>query len=78
MSNPIIAQIVEQVGHLPDPLQQEVLVFVQTLRQQHSPTDHNAWDLLETLTASVEAPTDWSSEHDHYLYGTPKHQTNQP
>lgn len=32
----------------------------------------NAWDVLDTLTGSVEAPTDWSEEHDHYLYGTPR------
>lgn len=31
----------------------------------------NAWDLLEKLTGIVEAPQDWASEHDHYLYGTP-------
>ena len=35
----------------------------------------NAWDLLENLTGTVEAPEDWSAEHDHYLYGTPKRQT---
>jgi len=35
-------------------------------------TRENAWDLLETLTGTIEAPPDWASEHDHYLYGTPK------
>lgn len=30
----------------------------------------NAWDLLEEAAGSVDAPPDWSSEHDHYLYGT--------
>lgn len=35
----------------------------------------NAWDLSENLTGTVEAPEDWSAEHDHYLYGTPKRQT---
>lgn len=35
----------------------------------------NAWDLLENLTGTVETPEDWSAEHDHYLYGTPKRQT---
>ena len=35
----------------------------------------NAWDLLENLTGTVEAPEDWSAEHDHDLYGTPKRQT---
>ena len=34
----------------------------------------NAWDVLEAMTGTVEAPSDWSSEHDHYLYGTPKRQ----
>ena len=33
----------------------------------------DAWDLLEEATGSVNAPTDWSSEHDHYLYGAPKY-----
>jgi hypothetical protein len=28
--------------------------------------------VLEDLTGSVEAPVDWSVEHDHYLYGTTK------
>jgi hypothetical protein len=32
----------------------------------------NAWDVLETYTGTVEAPSDWSIQHDHYLYGTPK------
>ena len=29
-------------------------------------------DLLGRLAGTVEAPADWSAEHDHYLYGTPK------
>lgn len=32
----------------------------------------NAWEVLEALTGTLEAPSDWSSQHDHYLYGTPK------
>lgn len=31
-----------------------------------------AWDLLRSLTGALEMPPDWASEHDHYLYGTPK------
>ena len=31
-----------------------------------------AWDVLERYGGTVDAPPDWSSEHDHYLYGTPK------
>ncbi len=35
----------------------------------------DAWDVLEAMTGTIEAPPDWSSEHDHYLYGTPKRET---
>ncbi len=35
----------------------------------------DAWDVLEELTGTIVAPPDWSSEHDHYLYGTPKIET---
>jgi len=74
MSSPIITKVVEEMNSLPNDLQQQVLKFVVTLRQQHLQTSDNAWDVLESLTGSVEAPADWSAEHDHYLYGTPKHQ----
>jgi len=74
MSNQIVIQIIEQVNDLPDNLQQQVLSFVLTLRQEHLQESGNAWDVLESLTGTVEAPADWSAEHDHYLYGTPKHQ----
>ena len=30
------------------------------------------WELLERDAGSIVAPPDWASEHDHYLYGTPK------
>ena len=72
MSQSIVTQIVEQVHDLPDPLQQQVLTFILNLRQQSQKPEANAWDILEALTGTIEAPTDWSSEHDHYLYGTPK------
>ncbi|MBD2484788.1 hypothetical protein [Planktothrix sp. FACHB-1365] len=32
----------------------------------------NAWDVLESIMGTVEAPPDWSINHDHYLYGTAK------
>ncbi|MEA2573081.1 MAG: hypothetical protein QOH93_379 [Chloroflexia bacterium] len=34
--------------------------------------DGDAWDVLERFTGTVDAPADWSEEHDHYLYGSPK------
>ncbi|AFY33032.1 hypothetical protein [Calothrix sp. PCC 7507] len=34
--------------------------------------DGNAGDVLEAFTGTLEAPNDWSSQHNYYLYGTPK------
>jgi hypothetical protein len=33
----------------------------------------DAWDLLDQVTGTINAPSDWAAEHDHYLYGAPKH-----
>ena len=33
---------------------------------------HDAWDVLEMVAGTVEAPADWAVQHDHYLYGTPR------
>lgn len=73
MSSSIIAKVADRMADLPDELQQQVLMFVATLRQQQQAND-NAWDVLESMIGTVEAPADWSAEHDHYLYGTPKQQ----
>jgi hypothetical protein len=35
-------------------------------------SDMGAWDVLESLAGTIEAPADWATQHDHYLYGTPK------
>ena len=77
MSRPVIAQVIAQMNDLPDDLHQQVLSFVLNLKQEHLQESGNAWDVLESLTGTIEAPTDWSAEHDHYLYGTPKHQSNE-
>jgi hypothetical protein len=70
MNSSIIEQIIEQINDLPDNLQQEVLTFAVTLRKSYlQNSDSNAWDVLESLTGTVEAPADWSKEHDHYFYG---------
>jgi hypothetical protein len=77
MSRPVIAQVVEQMNDLPDDLQQQVLTFILNLKQEHLQESGNAWDVLESLIGKVEAPADWSAQHDHYLYGTPKHQATE-
>lgn len=42
--------------------------------QPEPPTEQtdDGWDAIANLIGSIEAPTDWAAEHDHYLYGTPK------
>ena len=53
--------------------------YVITIQSVEQPVaQENAWDVLEAMTGTVEAPSDWSSEHDHYLYGTPLLDTPQP
>ena len=32
----------------------------------------DVWDTLDKLAGTIDAPEDWSEQHDHYLYGTPK------
>ncbi len=34
--------------------------------------EQSAWDVLAQLASTVDAPADWATEHDHYLYGSPK------
>ena len=36
------------------------------------PGTRDPWDIIEGLVGTIDGPTDWSSQHDHYLYGTPK------
>jgi hypothetical protein len=36
-------------------------------------TEENAWDILFKYAGTYEGPENWSAEHNHYLYGTPKH-----
>ena len=46
--------------------------YILTIQDELAPDEGNVWDTLAKLAGSVDAPPDWSSEHDHYLYGTPK------
>ncbi len=47
--------------------------YVATLVPAESGAEgENAWDVLDMLAGTVEAPGDWAAEHDHYLYGTPR------
>ncbi len=52
--------------------------YVITIQDVPLSTRDAAWDVLESLIGTVEAPEDWASEHDHYLYGTPKRTGDMP
>lgn len=39
------------------------MITIQAIEQPE--TKGNAWDVLEAMTGTVEAASDWSSEHDH-------------
>ncbi len=39
---------------------------------EHATGQESAWDILDALAGTVDAPEDWATEHDHYLYGAPK------
>lgn len=41
-------------------------------RNAAATVNESAWDLLESMMGTVAGPPDWSSELDHYLYGTPR------
>jgi hypothetical protein len=46
-------------------------VTIKPVANQSVP-EEDAWDVLESLAGTLDMPADWSIEHDHYLYGTPK------
>jgi hypothetical protein len=46
--------------------------YVVTIEYKKTSHEKDLWDVLDNLTGTVEGPEDWSKEHDHYLYGTPK------
>ncbi|MEC4983600.1 MAG: hypothetical protein SAJ37_00295 [Oscillatoria sp. PMC 1068.18] len=54
----------------------KLLVETQQQKVPDSQVSQSPWDTLEELAGTIEAPEDWSTEHDHYLYGTPKRNGN--
>lgn len=54
----------------------KLLVATQQQKAQAEEVAQSPWDTLEELAGTIEAPEDWSAEHDHYLYGTPKRNSN--
>ncbi len=55
-------------------LQQNKRYVITIVSEDNNSSTADAWDVLEDLAGTVDAPDDWASQHDHYLYGTPKRQ----
>jgi hypothetical protein len=41
--------------------------YVITIQELKDSSSGDAWDVLEAMTGTIEAPEDWSSKNDHYL-----------
>ncbi len=52
MNNSIATEVIEEMNDLPDELQQQVLKFVVTLRQQHQQTSSHG-DVIKSLPEQV-------------------------
>lgn len=84
MSSNIEEAVVENLRALPPEQQQQVLEFVEELkeRSKYAETqDVNSlpiWEVIRRVTAEVpdeeweKLPRDGAEQHDHYLYGSPK------
>lgn len=74
--------LIEVASDLPPGAHKVMLVIDESLATPIAPAAETAvpstevpktaWAALRTHIGSVEMPEDWSKEHDHYLYGTPK------
>jgi hypothetical protein len=58
--------------------QVEVTLRAETSPEEQPVLEADALGVLETLMGTVQAPSDWAAEHDHYLYGTPKRANQEP
>ncbi len=48
-------------------------ITIKTVQPTVVEADSDGWEGIASLIGTVPAPPDWAAEHDHYLYGTPKH-----
>jgi hypothetical protein len=58
--------------------QVEVILRAEPFVEEQPALQSDALGVLEKLIGTVEAPSDWAAEHDHYLYGTPKRVDQEP
>lgn len=57
-----------------EPNKRYLITIVSLDNNSSQVTAADAWDVLEDFAGTVDAPDDWASQHDHYLYGTAKRQ----
>jgi hypothetical protein len=59
--------------HVIDPIDlapnSECLIYVKEVKPKPA---EDAINYLFSIAGTAHGPKDWSKEHDHYLYGTPK------
>lgn len=74
MGKTIAAVYDGRVLHLeaPSDLEPDKRYLITIQSELPSKKENGAWAVLEALAGTLEAPDDWSDQHDHYLYGTPK------
>jgi hypothetical protein len=51
--------------------------YLLTVEKESSPKKEHAIDFLIKNAGKIHGPSDFSEEHDHYLYGTPKKSNHQ-
>jgi hypothetical protein len=58
------------------PQDRPLIFHVEVSKENGAGAGGDIWAVLERHSGSVVEPPDWSSEHDHYLYGAPKQPNN--
>jgi hypothetical protein len=64
-------EVLRPQSPLPLVLNQHYSITIQDARPENRSSE-DAWSVLGELAGTYDGPSDWSSQHDHYIYGTPK------
>ena len=57
---------------LPLELEKDTVYTISVEKSRPAAEGASMWDYLREVAGTVNAPEDWSAEHDHYIHGTPK------
>jgi hypothetical protein len=66
-----LEKAISKLSELSESEQEAIAQMIMTTIESKKESS-NAWDTLKEMAGSIEAPEDWSQQHAHYLYGTPK------